>query len=133
MDVYEWMRLPDSRRSAERARRQVRREGSAAVHADARIAQLEVSLERSMAMNLALWELVSEKLELSSEALEGKLSELELRTPPAEGERESQACACCGKANRGARVRCFFCDEFITAADGASALELSAGKDDEAE
>lgn len=133
MDAYKWMRLPESRRSAERARRQVRREGAAAVHTDARIAQLEASLERSMAMNVALWELVSEKLELSPEALEAKLSELELRTPPAEGERESQACACCGKANRGARVRCFFCGEFIAAADGTGVPQLPQGSDESAE
>lgn len=112
LDPFQWMGLPETRRVGERARRQVRRRGSAAVKDDARIAALEGALERSMSMNLALWELVSDKLDLGSKALTAKLAEIELRDAGGESS-EAQDCIACGRANRKARVRCVYCGDFV--------------------
>lgn len=115
LDPSQWMGLSETRRVGERARRQVRRRGSAAVKDDGRMAAVEAALERSMAMNLALWELVAGKLDLAPKELTAKLEEIELRGAGAEpGEpEEAVACVACQRANRKSRLRCAFCGEFV--------------------
>lgn len=111
LDPFDWMRLPQTRAKGEKARRDVRRRGGAAIRADERIAALEAALERSMVMNLALWELASDKLKLKPKDLEAKLSELDRRTASGESE-VARDCVACGRSNRVQRVRCFFCGDF---------------------
>ena len=111
LDPFEWMRLPQTRAASERAQRAVRREGGKAIRADARIAALEGALERSMAMNLALWELIKGKLKLSPADLESMLAQVDLHSASGEAEAD-RACAACGRSNRVRRVRCFYCGDF---------------------
>lgn len=127
LDPFQWMGLPETRRVGERARRQVRRRGTAAVREDGRLAAVEAALERSMAMNLALWELVKGKLDLAPMDLTAKLEEIELRGSDGEAA-AAVACVACGRINRKTRVRCVYCGEFV-AERADSSFDSGAGEE----
>ena len=83
---------------------------------------LDTSLERLALTCRAMWELLSEQLSLSEEALIDRVREIDLRDGRADGRMTSvpRPCSNCARINGSARPRCLYCGATL---DGPQAFQ----------
>ncbi|MFW6133002.1 MAG: hypothetical protein ACOC8F_03835 [Planctomycetota bacterium] len=72
---------------------------------------LEERLDKLTLVNMALWELVKDKVDLTDEELTAKVEQLDLADGEADGKvsRELTHCARCGRAISPRHSRCMYC------------------------
>ncbi len=66
----------------------------------------------------AMWELLSERLDVTDQELMAKIQEIDLRDGKLDGKlaNVTQACEGCGRSNNAKRVRCIYCGGALTRA-----------------
>jgi hypothetical protein len=73
--------------------------------------RLRDQMMRMSLVNLAMFELVSERLGITQAQLEAKMREIDLRDGVEDGKFTAapRACIACGRENRGNRPKCLYC------------------------
>mgnify|MGYP006290246909 CR=1 FL=1 len=90
------------------AARQAARSASAS---RSEINALRDQVERTLLFNQAMWELVSEKLNLTDKDLETKAQEVDLRDGKADGKMSDHPLRCpnCGRVSNSRHKKCLYC------------------------
>ncbi len=93
------------------------REGTAA---NRRVWNLEDRLDKLLLVNMAMWELLKDRTELTEEDLLAKVQEVDLRDGRADGKISKTVAKCpkCGRTMSPRHKKCFYC--------GASKLNVGA-------
>ncbi|AQQ09827.1 hypothetical protein L21SP3_01646 [Sedimentisphaera cyanobacteriorum] len=76
-----------------------------------RINELEDQLDRLILVNRALWELLSEKTNLTDDELFSKAAEIDMRDGELDGKlrKELKKCASCGRTLNPRHQKCMYC------------------------
>ncbi|OGV73214.1 MAG: hypothetical protein A3K19_30470 [Lentisphaerae bacterium RIFOXYB12_FULL_65_16] len=83
-----------------------------AVDASARLEDLELTVERLLLINQALWETIAKHQELTEEDLLEKVNEIDLRDGKLDGKLKRSAfrkCKQCGRSLHRRHSKCIFC------------------------
>lgn len=99
------------------------RAGAKAQSAHEKYRQLEERVEKLILLNLAMWELIKERTQLTEADLVKRVAEIDLRDGVADGKitRTVKKCKECGKVMSSRHSNCLYC----------GAIDLAAGPFDE--
>ncbi len=88
-----------------------RQAAQAATASRGEINALRDQVERALLFNQAMWELISEKLNLTDKDLEAKAQEVDLRDGKADGKMSDHPLRCpnCGRVSNSRHRKCLYC------------------------
>ena len=109
-DLIQQSQIHDARSQADSAKRRAEN-----VRHD--VAATQANIERLTLSCAAMWELLSEKLGVTTDDLMAKIEEIDLRDGKLDGRKSSpkHACSKCGRKNKGTRRQCLFCGNELPA------------------